>query len=173
MARLHIIGRKNSGKTTLIVDLVECLTARGYRVGTIKHTHHRHELDVPGKDSYRHRTAGARVVGIQSPTLAAVFLPVSPSSQSQPDAWPPVLESVFADCDLILVEGHSQTDGLKVEVWRAANGSAPYAAADSQVRALITDDRPPVDLPVWPRGEIEALADRMLHLLELQPKPES
>ena len=62
MHRLHIIGGKNHGKTTLIVELVQELTKRNLRVGTIKHTHHRHELDVPGKDSYRHRLAGAEVV---------------------------------------------------------------------------------------------------------------
>ena len=60
MRRIHIIGRKNSGKTTLVVELVQQLSAMGKRVATIKHTHHRHELDVPGKDSYRHREAGAR-----------------------------------------------------------------------------------------------------------------
>ncbi|MCA9266810.1 MAG: molybdopterin-guanine dinucleotide biosynthesis protein B, partial [Planctomycetales bacterium] len=69
MKRLHLIGRKNHGKTRLIVDLVEELTSRGLRVGTIKHTHHRHELDTPGKDSYQHRTAGAAVVGILSRSM--------------------------------------------------------------------------------------------------------
>ncbi|MEO2032331.1 MAG: molybdopterin-guanine dinucleotide biosynthesis protein B, partial [Planctomycetaceae bacterium] len=60
--RIHIVGRKNSGKTGLIVELVSFLTDLGYCVGTIKHTHHDHELDTPGKDSYRHCAAGAKVV---------------------------------------------------------------------------------------------------------------
>ena len=71
MKRLHIVGRKNSGKTTLIVDLVRHLTALGHRVGTIKQTHHQHELDTPGNDSHRHRQAGAAAVGIVSPALHA------------------------------------------------------------------------------------------------------
>jgi|GEM_PF-195703 len=75
MHRIHIIGRKNSGKTTLVVDLVRHFRALGYRVGTIKHTHHQHELDTPGKDSYRHRQAGAMAVGIVAPTMNAVFWP--------------------------------------------------------------------------------------------------
>ena len=59
MKRVHVIGGKNHGKTTLIMDLIRELTARGLQVGTIKHTHHKHELDIPGKDSYRHRESGA------------------------------------------------------------------------------------------------------------------
>ena len=69
-----MIGRKNSGKTTLVSELVTEFTARGYRVGTIKHTHHQHELDVPGKDSYRHREAGAAIVGIISSIVVAFLL---------------------------------------------------------------------------------------------------
>ncbi len=78
--RLHIIGRKNAGKTTLVVELIERLTGRGLVVGSIKHTHHRHELDVPGKDSYRHREAGAAPVAIVSPGMTAVFRPNRPAS---------------------------------------------------------------------------------------------
>ena len=66
MNRIHIIGRKNHGKTQLVVELVEEFSLRGLRVGTIKHTHHDHELDTPGKDSHRHRSAGAAVVVIDS-----------------------------------------------------------------------------------------------------------
>ena len=75
MRRIHIIGRKNSGKTSLVVRLVEYYRTAGYRVGTIKHTHHHHELDTPGKDSFRHRQAGASAVGILAPTMNAVFWP--------------------------------------------------------------------------------------------------
>jgi molybdopterin-guanine dinucleotide biosynthesis protein MobB len=57
--RLHIIGGKNHGKTMLVVELVQEFARRGIPVGTIKHTHHHHEVDVPGKDSHRHRLAGA------------------------------------------------------------------------------------------------------------------
>ena len=81
MHRIHIIGRKNSGKTTLVVDLVRHFRAQGYRVGTIKHTHHHHELDTPGKDSFRHRQAGAKAVGIVAPTMSAIFWP-SPSDKT-------------------------------------------------------------------------------------------
>ena len=82
--RIHIVGRKNHGKTTLVVDLIQAMRKAGCRVGSIKHTHHGHELDTPGKDSHRHRTAGADVVGICSPSLNALFwVPGNDGSGSQ------------------------------------------------------------------------------------------
>ena len=89
MKRIHIVGRKNSGKTTLVADLVAHLTANGHRVGTIKHTHHQHELDTPGKDSHRHREAGAAVVGILCPGMTAVFRPAPDRQRSAASSPPP------------------------------------------------------------------------------------
>ena len=158
--RIHIIGRKNSGKTTLIVELVQHLKALGFRVGTIKHTHHHHELDTPGKDSHRHRTAGAVAVGILARGMSAVYRPGS-DSETKDDRYAAMLP-VFADCDLILVEGDSQTDVLKVEVWRRNLQAEPIAAADPSVAAVVTDDRLSLDIPSLPRGDIPALADWLL-----------
>lgn len=164
MPRIHIVGRKNSGKTTLVVALVEHWTARGLRVGTVKHTHHHHELDTPGKDSHRHRMAGAAAVGILAPAMNAIFWPASPgeNASSRYDRF----SSLLADCDLVLVEGHSQVDGLKVEVWRADVGAPPIAATDSTIIAVVTDDPPPpeVDVPVWSRRDVASLAERLLQL---------
>jgi molybdopterin-guanine dinucleotide biosynthesis adapter protein len=160
MRRLHIVGRKNSGKTTLMVDLVAHLTARGFRVGTIKHTHHQHELDTPGKDSHRHRTAGAAVVGILSPALSAVFV-----RSSQPhDAANryDVIAPLFEDCDFVLVEGDAQAAALKVEVWRSECGQTPLAATDRSILAVVTDD--PVSLPfmVLARNPVATIAGQVL-----------
>lgn len=129
MQRIHVIGRKNHGKTQLVVELVEELHRRGLRVGTIKHTHHRHELDTPGKDSHRHRTAGAAVVGILSPSMSAVFLPAE-GALSDEDRYT-AMALLFADCKLVLVEGDSQTSWPKIEVWRAALQTAPLSAVRS------------------------------------------
>ena len=73
--RLHIVGRRNAGKTTLVCELIAAIQDRGFRVATVKHTHHNHELDTPGKDSFRHRQAGAAAVGIRP---AADRLPAWP-----------------------------------------------------------------------------------------------
>ncbi len=75
MQRIHVVGRKNHGKTRLVTALVQHLSGLGLRVGTIKHTHHRHELDTEGKDSWQHRQAGAALVGVLSQQLTAIFLP--------------------------------------------------------------------------------------------------
>ncbi|MEX0704368.1 MAG: molybdopterin-guanine dinucleotide biosynthesis protein B [Planctomycetales bacterium] len=159
MKRIHIIGRKNSGKTTLIVELVEELTARGYAVGTIKHTHHRHDFDVPGKDSHRHRTAGACVVGLMGPDMSAVFLPTRTNGSDRDyDALLPM----FADCDLLLVEGDARTSEPKIEVWRAATGTEPLAADDPAIIAVVTDDPLSSSVDVWPRSEVPTLCDRIL-----------
>lgn len=162
LKRIHIIGRKNSGKTTLIVDLVEYLSSLGYRVGTIKHTHHHHELDTPGKDSHQHRQAGAAAVGILSPGMSAIFWPAGPGD----DVSDPYVKlyQMFADCDLVLVEGHAQTEGIKLEVWRAAISAAPLAVTDDSIHAVVTDDSVQLSEPVWSRSDIPSLAARLLSI---------
>jgi molybdopterin-guanine dinucleotide biosynthesis protein B len=162
LKRIHIIGRKNSGKTTLVVDLVRHLTARGLRVGTIKHTRHHHELDTPGKDSYLHRQAGAAAVGILSPDMNAVFWPAA--AEEDPHARYRRMLTQFADCDLVLVEGHSQMPGPKVEVWRAAVSEAPIACNDPNVLAVVSDDPASVTVPVWPRSDVPFVAARLMEL---------
>lgn len=165
MQRIHIVGRKNSGKTTLIVELVRHLTAAGHRVGTIKHTHHRHELDVPGKDSFRHREAGAAAVGILTPGMHAAFWPVEPAADTAPrDARYDRFATLFADCDLVLVEGDQQTAAVRLEVWRPEVSEEPLARADSGIQAVITDAPLSGIRHVWPRSDLAALAQRLLQL---------
>lgn len=167
MKRVHLLGRKNHGKTTLVVELVEHLTARGLCVGTIKHTHHAHELDTPGKDSHRHRTAGASVVGILSPKLNAVFWAPgqSPDDGAGADRYE-AFAPHFAACDVVIVEGDTQARGPKIEVWRQAIGGEPLAAADPTIAAVVTDDYPSVAAPLWPRSDVAELARRMLALAD-------
>lgn len=160
MKRIHIVGRKNSGKTTLVAELVSHFVQAGVCVGTVKHTHHRHELDTPGKDSHRHRLAGAQVVGILSPGLNAVFTTTS-ESHDAPDRYD-AIAPLYADCDLVLVEGHSQTAAPKVEVWRAATGRPAMATEDAAILAVITDDELDVDAPLLARSDVEALASQLM-----------
>ncbi len=168
MKRTHIVGAKNSGKTTLIVDLVTHLTSLGYRVGTVKHTHHRHELDTPGKDSHQHREAGAAVVGILSPGMTAVFCPAA-ADEDVSDRYDR-FTGAFADCDIVLVEGHLQVEGFKIEVWRRAATREPLAAENDSIAALVTDDladfpaadsvsAPVLKVPVFKRSDLPTLAD--------------
>jgi molybdopterin-guanine dinucleotide biosynthesis protein MobB len=153
--RLHVIGRKNHGKTTLMIELVACLKQAGCRVGTIKHTHHRHELDTPGKDSYRHRQAGADVVGILSRSMNAVFWP--PLEDGSVDRYA-AFEPLFAACDIVLVEGDTLAAAPKIEVWRAQLGTEPIAGGDPSVLAVVSDDRLEIPVPVLPRSDVPGLA---------------
>lgn len=161
MRRIHIVGRKNHGKTTLIVELVEEFTRRGVPVGTIKHTHHQHELDVPGKDSYRHRSAGAAAVGILSPTLSAVFLPTMPNQAEDADRYS-TLGPMFAACRFVLVEGDSHARAPKIEVWRRELGVSPLSSEDKDVLAIVTDDAIPLESKVLSRSDVSGLADWIL-----------
>lgn len=165
MNPVHVVGRKNHGKTTLIVDLVARLSEQGVRVGTIKHTSHAHELDTPGKDSHRHRVAGASPAAIVSEGLIALYLQRDLDTDSYD-----LLAPLFSDCDLVLAEGHLDAPGLKVEVWRREAGGSPLALDRDDVAAVITDDPIETDVPVWPRSDVTALARHVLALLPAAPQ---
>jgi molybdopterin-guanine dinucleotide biosynthesis protein B len=111
MRRLHIVGGKKQGKTALMERLVGELTRRGLRVGTIKHSSHSHDIDTPGTDSHRHRTAGASPAAFVTPGGVAVYLSGSRSYDQ--------IAPLFRDCHLVLVEGDRETDAPKVEVHEA------------------------------------------------------
>ncbi len=158
MRRIHLVGSKNHGKTTLLVELIEAATHRGLRVGAIKHTHHAHQLDKPGSDSYRLRGAGAAPAAFVSGSGIGVFLPCEPGSCYDR------LEELYADCDLVLVEGDLTARATTIEVWRAAEGRPPLALSQKGITAVVTDDPLNIDLPVLPRTDIEGLLDQVLVL---------
>ena len=163
MKRVHIIGGKNHGKTTLVTELIAEFQSRGMRVGTIKHTHHQHELDTPGKDSYRHREAGAEVVGILSSSMNAVFWPKNePKSPESGDERYRGFAPAFADCDLVLVEGDTRTSAPKLEVWRAVNDTPPIADRLTDIRLIVTDDPIQTAVPILARANVAAIADFIL-----------
>ena len=161
MKRIHIVGRKKHGKTTLIVDLVGQLRARQVRVGTIKHTAHAHELDTPGKDSYRQRLAGAAPAAIVTPDLVGLYV----HRRADADCYQH-LAPMFSACDLVLVEGHLDCPGVKVEVWRQDAGGPCLALERDDIAAVVTDDSVAVDVPLWPRSDVAALAGHILALAE-------
>lgn len=163
MKRIHIIGRKNQGKTTLTVALVRELTRRGIRVGTIKHSPHMHELDNEGKDSWRHRKAGGNPAAILTPDTIGIYL----NRQADEDSYSRIA-ALYADCDLVLVEGDQDRDGLKLEIWRAATGKSPIALERDDITALISDDKleDPISIPIWPLKDTAALADKVLSLIK-------
>jgi molybdopterin-guanine dinucleotide biosynthesis protein B len=130
MRVVAIVGSQGSGKTTLIERLIPVLNARGLTVSTIKHTHHHAiELDVPGKDSHRHRLAGASEVIVASNDGWARL-----AASSQPASLD-VLLGQLRPVDVVLVEGFKQLEGLRrVEVFRGAG--VPLAIADPGIAAV-------------------------------------
>ncbi|REK16525.1 MAG: molybdopterin-guanine dinucleotide biosynthesis protein B [Planctomycetota bacterium] len=166
MNRIHVIGGKNHGKTTLVGELLVELRARGLRVGAIKHTHHHHELDTPGKDSHRHRESGASVVGILSPGMNAVFWSNGRYGEGDDDPRYDSFAPMFAECDIVLVEGDSQTAAPKLEVWRSELGTPLLANRITGVRCVVTND--PLDraLPQLPRSDVSAVAEFVLHTVK-------
>jgi molybdopterin-guanine dinucleotide biosynthesis protein MobB len=158
MNRIHIVGRKNHGKTTLVVELVREYCRRGIQVGTIKHSRHVHQLDTPGKDSHRHRAAGSQPAAIITGDSVGVFWSRDGACDYQR------MEPLFADCRIVLVEGDIDASGIKVEVWRAADGSSCLASERPDIAAIVSDDRPQIGLPVWPRNDLGCVADRIWEL---------
>lgn len=167
LKRIHIVGGRNQGKTTLIEDLLPELQGRGLKVGTIKHSRHVHQVDKPGKDSHRHHQAGGHPWAIISGAVTALFLHSQGGERDYAS-----LQAHYADCDLVLVEGHIDSTAPRLEVWREETGERPLAASHSGVKVLISDDQPDPSwgldpaLQIWARSDVQGLADRILKLAD-------
>ena len=168
MNLVHIIGRQDHGKTTLVRELIAEISRHGVRVGSIKHSSHAHELDSPGKDSHAHRAAGANPAAIMAANLTAIYFEPAPDEDVYARIAP-----IFSACDLVLVEGDPAGPGAKIEVWRAGQGTAPLAAERGGVAAIVTDD--PVDTglvkKVLKRSDLPAIADFVLDLAGVSGNP--
>lgn len=146
-----ITGWKNAGKTTLVERLVAEFVRRGWRVSTIKHAHHDVDVDQPGRDSYRHRSAGASEVAVVGGLRYAIM-------REQAEAPLAEVLARLAPADLVLIEGYKREAHPKIEV-RA--GEAPsLAAEDPNVVAIASDERPSeTHLPWFRRDDIAGIAD--------------
>ena len=130
-----IVGWKNSGKTTLIVALVNEFVRRGLRVSTIKHAHHEFDIDIPSKDSHRHRLAGATEVLVASGSRWALMHEL----RGAPTPCLADLVSRLAPCDLILVEGFKADTHPKIEAAHNHEPGRLIADQDASVLAIVTD----------------------------------
>ncbi len=162
MKVLGIVGWSGSGKTTLLTALIPCFLAKGLSVSTIKHAHHAVTLDEPGKDSYRHRKAGASEVILAGPAGFALF--------SEHRATAPGLDGLLArlaPVDLVLVEGFRSYACAKIEVFRPALGK-PAMWLEMDVLAVASDAAElACPAPVLPLNAPHQIADFAMAALGL------
>jgi len=164
-----IAGWKNSGKTTLVEKLVRALVARGYRVSTVKHSHHAIAFDAPGSDSARHRSAGAQDAAIVSPAGWALV------HELRDEPEPPLDEIIdrLAPVDIVLVEGFKSEPIFKIEVRRRDQGPGePLAPGDPLVIAVAADHAVEIEgVPVIDPDDVEGLVALLLAKSGIPAKP--
>lgn len=152
-------GYSGAGKTTLVERLIPALKARGLRVSVVKHAHHRFDIDHPGKDTFRHRQAGAFEVVVASDRRLALMREFEQPAQLTVHH---LLAELYDGVDWVLVEGFRESNLHKLEVWRADAGHPVRYPDDDFIVAVVTDapDRLPETTlrPVLDLNDAEAVA---------------
>ena len=162
-AVIGFAGYSGSGKTTLIEQVIALLVLWGVKVSLIKHAHHHFDVDVPGKDSWRHRQAGATEVMVASDQRWALMHELRGAPEPSLDA---LLERL-SPCDLVIVEGFKKDTIPKLEVWRREQGSPRLNADDPWIIALVTDEQQPGLLPCLDINDPEAVAHFIVRRFDL------
>jgi molybdopterin-guanine dinucleotide biosynthesis adapter protein len=163
-------GYSGSGKTTLLEKVIPLLTAQGLRIAVIKHVHHDFDIDKPGKDTFRHRQAGASEVMIISAQRWALMHELREEKE-------PSMEQLcarFSPCDLILVEGYKCATMPKLEVFRDENRARldwkNLYPSDPHIIAVITDSKAALPLPVLDINKPEDVAAFIMNYFSFTPK---
>jgi molybdopterin-guanine dinucleotide biosynthesis protein B len=154
MKTFGFAGWSGSGKTTLIEKLIPLFVKRGLRVSLIKHAHHTFDVDVPGKDSYRHRHAGASEVLV---TSSRRWVLMHELRGGQEPSFEEQLRHI-SPCDLLIVEGFKHAPIPKLEVWRAETGEGLLHPRDPHIVAVASDAKVDTKLPLLDLNDPEAIA---------------
>jgi molybdopterin-guanine dinucleotide biosynthesis adapter protein len=156
-------GWSGSGKTTLVEKLIPRFVKRGLRTSLIKHAHHNFDVDTPGKDSYRHRQAGAAEILVTSSRRWVLMHELRGAQEPSFD------EQIkhFSPCDLLLVEGFKFAPIPKLEVWRQETGEALLHPNDPHIVAIAADSKVETKLPQLDLNDDAAIAAFILRHLEL------
>jgi len=152
---IGVVGWKNSGKTRLVSALVRAIIDRGFRVSTIKHTHHSVDLDRPGKDTYHHRQAGAHEVVLASSARWALL-------HERRDEQEPTLDDLLtriSPVDLVIVEGFKSWSHDKIEVRRKTTDGPVLSLTDANIKALVCEEKIESELPTFQPDSISEIAD--------------
>lgn len=154
-----VTGWKNSGKTTLMERLVTEITGRGFTVSTVKHAHHATEIDHEGRDSFRHRQAGAREVLVASPVRWALMHELRDAGE------PPLADLLtkLSPVDLVLIEGYKREPHPKVEAHRHETGRPLLAGENASVRAVASNAAlEGLSVPAFHLDDVGTIADFIL-----------
>ena len=153
-------GFSGSGKTTLVERLIPSLRHKGLRVSVVKHAHHRFDIDHEGKDTYRHREAGAFEVVVASDRRLALMREFEVTKRPTVHH---LLAELYEGVDWVLVEGFKDSDLQKIEVWRAVTGKPARYLEDDFITAIATDSPvqlpTPTQLPVLDLNDPDAVVD--------------
>jgi molybdopterin-guanine dinucleotide biosynthesis adapter protein len=151
---ISIVGRSNTGKTTLIENLIPEFTRRGYRVATIKHSPGGFEIDRAVKDSWRHRKAGAyKTILISSTELALMEVFEHEYSVEE------LIDLYIKDADIVLLEGHKENPYPKIQVLRKDLEPLPLNGREALLIASVGDERMDADVPHFRADEVQRLTD--------------
>ncbi|MEK6198533.1 MAG: molybdopterin-guanine dinucleotide biosynthesis protein B [Desulfobacterales bacterium] len=154
---LAFIGKPNCGKTTLIEKLIPALADKGVRVGTIKHHHGGIQMDTPGKDTWRHKQAGAQVVLLSSPVGIGLIQDTAEDTPVED-----LVSRHFQNVDLVVVEGYKWSTLPKIEVFRSAVYDEPMQEPGETLIAMVSDVEIRQDLPWFKYDEIGSLVEFIL-----------
>ena len=150
---ITIVGKSNSGKTTLLEKLIAHLTDRGHRIGSVKHAHDGFEMDKEGKDSWRHRKAGARATLVITQNEVAIV-------KDDKTSYVEKMRSYLSDMDLILAEGFKKQNLPKIEVFRTGSvHKEPLCMEDENLIAFVTDSDYKPEAPLFGLEDINQIAD--------------
>lgn len=154
-----VTGWKNAGKTGLMERLVADISQRGFTISTLKHAHHDTDVDQPGRDSYRHRAAGAHQVMLSSPNRWALMTEL----RDQPEPSLADLLPLMTPVDLILVEGYKREPHPKIEAHRWETGRPLLVDSNPTIRAVASNTVPQnLRVPAFDLGDVPAIADFIL-----------
>ena len=156
-----IVGYSGAGKTTFLEKLISTLTQRGYNVGTIKHDVHGFEMDKPGKDTWRHKRAGARTTLISSPCQIGMVRDVGHDHTLEE------LVPLLSGMDIILAEGFKRSHVPKLEIFRPEAYKDPVCRNDKNLLALISDAPLDFGVPRYPLDDVEGVADFLIKYFNL------
>jgi molybdopterin-guanine dinucleotide biosynthesis protein B len=151
---ISIVGKSDSGKTTLLEKLVPEMIKRGYRVATVKHDVHGFEVDREGKDSWRHRRAGAHTTIISSPKQLAVIRDMDHDAPLDE-----IRDRFVHDVDIIIAEGYKKGNAPKIEIFRKEVHQDPLCSREDDLVALVSNRHFDLGVPCLDLNDIKGLAD--------------